>query len=107
MKRLHNINKWLMLITLLLYITLCLGMLFQMVLGVGQVLMSFYMLYNYNKLEKQTKFLFNIYLVLVVTILSVIAFGTIISTGFITTHLVIPMLIAFFHLYITYKIQKS
>lgn len=107
MKRLYNVNKWLVIITILLYLTLYLGMLFQMVLGVGQVLMSLYMLYNYNKLEKQIKFLFNIYLVSVVTILSVIAFGKIISTGFITIHLIIPMLIAFFHLYITYKIKES
>jgi len=107
MKKLYEINKWLVITTLLLYLTIYLGMLFQMVLGVAQVIMSIYILTNYNNLKRETKSLFTIYLVLTVIVVSIIASGMITSSGFIIVHLIIPMLIAFFHLYITYKIKES
>ena len=58
-------------------------------------------------LEKPIKHLFITYMTLTVIILSIIASGLIVHTGYITIHLVIPMLLAFFHLYITYKITYT
>jgi hypothetical protein len=107
MKNLYNINKWLIIVTLLLYLTLYLGMIFQIVLGTMQVLMSIYILTKYNTLEKKTKSLFIIYLIATVTTLVLIASGLTLNNGLFMIHLIIPMLIAFFHLYITYKIKIS
>ncbi len=107
MKNLYNVNKWLVIITLLLYLTIYFGMIFQIVLGITQVLMSIYILSKYNGLEKKTKLLFKIYMTLTITVLSIIGSGVIANTGFILIYLVIPMLLAFFHLYITYQIKIS
>lgn len=107
MKNLYNVNKWLVIITLLLYLTIYFGMIFQIVLGITQVLMSIYILSKYNGLEKKTKLLFKIYMTLTITVLSIIGSGVIANTGFIAIYLVIPMLLAFFHLYITYQIKIS
>lgn len=107
MKNLYNVNKWLVIITLLLYLTIYFGMIFQIVLGITQVLMSIYILSKYNRLEKKTKLLFKIYMTLTITVLSIIGSGVIANTGFIAIYLVIPMLLAFFHLYITYQIKIS
>lgn len=82
-------------------------MIFQIVLGITQVLMSIYILSKYNGLEKKTKLLFKIYMTLTITVLSIIGSGVFANTGFIAIYLVIPMLLAFFHLYITYQIKIS
>jgi hypothetical protein len=106
MKNLYRTNKWLIIINLLLYLTIYFGMIFQIFLGAVQVLMSIYIFTKYNSLDKRIKPLFIAYVVLTVIILSLITSGLIVNTGFITVYLIIPMLLAFFHLYITYKIRS-
>ena len=44
-----KINKIVYIITLLLYLTLCFGMLFQIVLGITQIITAFYVTYNFYK----------------------------------------------------------
>lgn len=107
MKNLYKINKWLIIITLLLYLTIYLGMIFQMVLGAIQVLMSIYILSNYNTLNKKTKPFFVVYMVLTVIILYLIFSGIIGHEIWVFVYLIIPMMIAFLHLYITYQIKIS
>jgi len=109
MKNLYIINKWLVILTLALYITINYGMLFQIVLGSIQVLMGIYILSNYNSLNKKTKSLFNLYMLLTIVILSLIFYGNVDDGGiwWLLIYLVIPMLLAFLHLYITYKIKQS
>ncbi|WP_435623280.1 hypothetical protein [Flagellimonas sp.] len=72
MKLLHNINKWSYAITLLLYITIYLGMIAQIVLGIIQVFLAIIMFSRFSKLDSKTRFRLKIYSVL--TLLYLLAF---------------------------------
>ncbi|MGX1929875.1 hypothetical protein [Flagellimonas sp. 2504JD4-2] len=96
-----------MAITLALYLTLYLGMLFSIVLGFAQVIMSFIIIYHFKKLGEFSKLLFITYLILTSTILFLIATDNYGDINFIMQFAVIPMLLAFFHLYITYRIKNE
>ena len=81
-------------------------MLFQIVLGGMQVLMSIFILIKYEHLSKEVKPLFITYLILTASILTIIFSGIVKYEGYVLVYFVIPMLIAFFHLYITYEIKN-
>ena len=107
MKNLFNINKWFVIITLVLYLTFFLGALFQMVLGVVQILMSIYILTKLKNLNYYLKLLFSIYCILTSIVLILIFTVSVSHNLIVAVYLVIPMLIAFFHLFITYKIRQQ
>lgn len=110
MENLYNINKWLIIITLLLYFTFWGGIMAQIVLGAIQIIMSISIMIHFTKQLKIVKTLFIIY---VITTVSIILLLRIISNkgngGLELAFLwiLLTMLLAIFHLYITYKIHKS
>ncbi|MFK7748635.1 MAG: hypothetical protein AB8B65_09605 [Kordia sp.] len=55
MKFIYNINGVIYSITLLLYLTIYLGMLMQILLGIVQVLFFFILLFNYDKFSEKIK----------------------------------------------------
>lgn len=110
MKKLYKINKWLVITTLLLYLTFYGGIMAQIVLGIVQVIMSVLILFNYSKLSISLKKLFITYLILAISAISIYIINLTIGESdlsFFILFTVATMLIAFFHLYITYKIKKS
>ncbi len=107
MKNLFNINKWFVIATLILYLTFYLGALFQIVLGAVQVLMSLYIITRFKSLTPLLKQLFSIYVVLTTVVLALIFTESANNNLWIAVHLVVPMLIAIFHLYITYRIKNE
>ncbi|WP_243471045.1 hypothetical protein [Winogradskyella sp. MH6] len=110
MKRLYNINKWLIIITLLLYLTFYFGFMAQIVLGIAQITMSILILFNYSKLSISLKKLFITYLILAISAISIYVIKLTIDKSdfsFFLLFTVATMLLALFHLYITYKIQQS
>ena len=107
MKKLFKINKWLVIITLVLYLTFYLGALFQIVLGTIQIVMSLFIITKFNQLSKELKILFIIYCFAACAILFLLFTNYVNHELWIILFLIIPMLISLFHLYITFKISKS
>ena len=109
MKKLHKINLVLVIFTAVLYLTYYFGMLFSIVLGFAQVIISLCILSEYKTLPKNIKIWFSVYLTGTVSIL------TLIFTNTITLHkdiglliyFIIPSILALLHLYITYLISKE
>ncbi len=109
MKNLYKINSWCVLITILLYFTFYGGIIAQPVLGIIQIGMNLYIIGHFNQLNKFIKALFITYFVLtaaIVILLRLIAQRD--DTGFEIMFLwiIVTLCLAFFHLYITYKIEK-
>ncbi|WP_136465086.1 hypothetical protein [Flagellimonas onchidii] len=107
MTKLYKINLVFVILTLVLYLTVYLGLLFSIVLGGVQVIMSLIMLYNFKKLSETNKVLFIIYLIPTATILVLIATDNYGDINYIMKFAVIPMMLAFLHLYITYRIKNE
>ena len=109
MKTLHRINLWLFIITVVLYLTVYFGMLFSMVLGFAQVIISLYILTEFNKLKKNTKILFSFYLIGTVSILTLIFTDrvTLYKDFGLLVYFIIPSILALIHLYITYLISRE
>ncbi len=107
MKTLHKLNKRLVIVTLLLYFTIYLGALFQIVLGSVQILMSLYLVTKFKMFNNDVKTLLSIYLLLTSIILYIIYKGGIENDLQLIVYLIIPMVLAFLHLFITYKISRS
>lgn len=105
----HKINLWMVITTAILYLTVYFGMLFSMLLGFSQVIISTYIITEFDKLSKNIKIWFSIYLTGTVSIL------TLIFTDTVTLHkdiglviyFIIPSILALLHLYITYLISKE
>ena len=82
----------------------------QIILGAIQVLMSITIMIHFAEQSKIVKKLFIIY---IMTTVSIIILFRIIGQyvdggfGFVFLWIIVTMLLAIFHLYITYKIQKS
>ena len=111
MKNLHKTNRALMIITGVLYLTIYLGLIFQIALGTIQVIMTIYMLFHFSTYNRKVKQLLKIY-----TFLTTIVLTLIFTNYYANTHndfyqillwAVIPLSLAFLHLYITYLIQKQ
>jgi len=121
MKSIYIINKILFIINILLYvmvITFFLAMMFQVVLGAVQILIFFYLLYQFKKFRPGDQKLIIIYGILVLIyalafllqneyneffINDIYSIHDILIGAFI---MVIPMLLASFHLYITYQLRN-
>ena len=109
MKTLHKTNLILVIITAVLYLTLYLGMLFSMILGFVQVIMSVDILTRFGELNQKVKKLFVIYLVGTSTILTLIItqFVELFKDFGLFIYFIIPSLLALLHLYITYLISRE
>ena len=110
MKKLYDLNKWSIIITLLLYFTFWGGIMAQVVLGAIQILMSLYILAHFRKLSKVTKALFITYAIITISITGLFRImsnngGE--GLGLMFVFIIVSMLLAIFHLYVTYKIKMS
>ena len=110
MKNLYLINKWLIIINTVLYITVYLGLIFQILLGAIQVIMAIIIAFNITKLTKRAKRLFQIYSITTITFLLLFLTDYIKLNNDLyelITWIIIPQTLAFLHLYITYLIYKT
>ena len=122
MKIIYMINKILFIINILLYamvITFFLALMFQVLLGAVQILIFFYLLYQFKKFRPNDQKLIITYGILV--IFYAIAFflqneyneffinDIYFINGMLTGVFIalVPMLLAGFHVYITYKLKKN
>ncbi|WP_179367691.1 hypothetical protein [Winogradskyella forsetii] len=110
MKKLYDINKWLIIITLLLYLTFYGGILAQVILGLVQIIMSIKIMTHFSKLSKIVKTSFIIYVTLTVSL--IVVYGNIMHNGnggleLMFLVIIVTLFLAIFHLYITYKIKIS
>lgn len=112
MRLLHNINKWSYGITLLLYITIYLGMIAQIALGGIQVILAIILFGRYQRLDGKTKRRLLVYATL--TVLYLLAFALWDLLGIpnlnddfieITGITVLPMALATFFVFITHKLR--
>lgn len=106
----YLINKWFIIINIILYITVYLGLIFQILLGAVQVVMAIIIAFNFSKLIKRIKRLFIIYSI------ATIVFLVVFFTGYLKSNndlyeliawVIIPQTLAFLHLYITFLIHKN
>lgn len=110
MKIIHNINKWSYGITLLLYITIYLGMIAQIALGGIQVILAIFLFSRYASLDDKTKPRLLVYATLTILYLLIFALWDALggsSNDFIviTGITVLPMSLATFFVFITHKLQ--
>lgn len=108
MKTIHNINKWSFIITLLLYITVYLGLLAQIPLGIIQFVLACSILAHWKKLNSISKKLIVSYwsffaLYWITFFVFNQNFESLFGLFFFS---VIPMSIASYFVYVTYKIKK-
>ncbi|MGY3792555.1 hypothetical protein [uncultured Aquimarina sp.] len=108
MKTIHNINKWSFIITLILYITVYLGLLAQIPLGFIQFVLACSILAYWKKLNIQSKKLivgyWSLFVLYWVSFLILNQnFESLFGLFFFS---VIPMSIASYFVYVTYKIKK-
>ncbi|WP_299258021.1 hypothetical protein [uncultured Aquimarina sp.] len=109
MKTTHNINKWSFIITLLLYLTVYLGLLAQIPLGFIQFILALSILSRWKELNPLSKKLISIYWFLFISYW--LAFY-LLNQSFENTYglifyAVIPMGIASYFVYTTYQIKKE
>ncbi|WP_298320323.1 hypothetical protein [uncultured Aquimarina sp.] len=115
MKTIHNINKWSFIITLLLYMTVILGLLSQILLGFIQVIIAIIIFSKW----KQHTYRIRKYLIIYFSIVALYGVFWLlgIAETFNTNSMVmdpsilylciIPMSIAAYFVYVTYQIKKS
>ena len=109
MKIIYKINKWSYIITLALYLTLFLGMYAQIALGAIQIILALIISVKWKKLDTNSKTKMLNYLVVILMygfLLLVIDFENIAGLLIILLF-VLPMLIATYFVYITYKIYNQ
>lgn len=107
MKKLFKINFILAGITTILYTTIYLGLLFSIILGFAQVIMSLFILYNFKSLTQVTKALFILYLIPTAVVLTLIILDSYGNLDSLVEIIAFPMTLAFLHLYITYRIKNQ
>ena len=109
MKTIYNINKWFYIITLILYVTIYLGVISQFFLGIFQVLIIFPILLFYRKLFNKQIVIKSIIYLLGIGIFTVLyLFLQSNSNDFINalTMSIVPMSLGLFHVHITYKLKQ-
>jgi len=108
MKTVYNINKWIFIITCVLYLTFYLGLLAQIVLGITQLLLALFLLIYWKSFTPNHK----THLLLYWTI--ILIYGLICLTevytffkpiGSVLFFTLLPMLIAGYFVYVTQQIQ--
>ncbi|EZH72602.1 hypothetical protein ATO12_20925 [Aquimarina atlantica] len=106
MKTIHNINKWSFIITLILYLTIYYGLLAQIFLGGIQVTLAITLFMYWRKFNNQQKKHLLIYSCLTI-IYGLLCLTDIMNSDFAPIFLfIIPMTIAGYFVYTTYKIKK-
>jgi hypothetical protein len=111
MKYLYQPNKWLVIINIILFIIPYLGLMFLVLLGASQVLMSIIIVSNYSKLERniKAKFICYSFLSLIILITTKLSFNDRLyynNTIFIIVML-ISVILALLHLNITHQLYKT
>lgn len=110
MKYLYKINKWLIIINILLFIIPYFGLLFLIILGAVQVIMSVIIAFNFTQLAKNSKSQFILYSVITIIILIITKLTYNDRLYYNDTFFIIIMLtsiiLAFLHLNITYSLYK-
>lgn len=109
MKKIYQINGWLIPITILLWFTFWGGILSQIVLGIVQVVMSLSIMVQFKKLSKNIQSLFMVYVILTISI--ILFYWQITNNGnggieLMFTFVIVTLILALFHLYITFKIRN-
>ena len=110
MKNFFQINSWLIPITIVLYFTLWGGVIAHITLCVIQIAMSMVMIYHFKELSKSIQQLFIIYNTITVSsVLLFIYISHISNRDFelMILFMITTMILAVFHLIITYKIKIS
>ena len=114
MKILHKINFYALVVTLLLYITVYLGMLVQMVLGVIQLIVAITITwrYYYDLPINHKKLLHRYWLAVLASVTYIfVAYwldNSYVNDFFMITSLfVFPMAIACYFVYVTYKLTET
>ena len=112
MKHLHITNTCLIGINVLLYFAIFPGMLFQIVLGIVQVIMAIIIAFHLKELTLKTRNLFYIYSIVTMIMLSLYAYHYIADIRnhgnyYLAIYFIIPICLAFLHLYITYLINRN
>jgi len=100
---LRNINRVMILITAILYITIYLGMLFQIVLGIYQVMAAIMILFSFNSFLKKDKIRIIIYWFIVVVFAIFWGLGWLDAGHEIFPMAIYPMSIA---IYFTFFLEK-
>lgn len=110
MKKIHQINKGLIITNVVLGFTIYLGLLFLIPLGIAQIIMTFILFKNKSKLTKEISTLllnYVIFTTIVLIIFLLIYFSIITSKEeLVIALMVISVILAFFHLYITSLVNK-
>lgn len=110
-RSLYKLNRNMIICNAVLFLTVYFGMLFLMVLGLFQIIASINIACELKKFTSKVKKLFIVYSAITITFLILIA-----TTSLMTSNndfvqflfwLLIPVSLAFLHLYITYLIQKQ
>lgn len=111
MKYLVNINRMLVILTLVLFITIYFGFMAEIILGLFQLLCSVFIIRIWNKLKKEHKKHLKIYWTLTI----VFGLGFLVNWGRLSDHFlpfifglaIIPMSLAVYFTRILEKIQKQ
>lgn len=104
-----EINRAMYIITLLLYLACTPGMLFQIILGIIQVVSAIYLTINFYKIASYflRKLIVSYWLLATIILITILIHKDIFSiTGIILTF-VSPMLIATLFMYLIYKLRKE
>ncbi|WP_108866646.1 hypothetical protein [Aquimarina aquimarini] len=107
MKTIHIINKWSFILTLLLYLTIYLGLIAQIFLGGIQIILASILLFYWKKFDKEQKKHLITYSCLVM-LYGLIFLTSVAISDFALLYLVIaPMSIAGYFVYVTYQIKNT
>jgi len=110
MEKLYLINKVLVIINVILGFTIFLGLYFLIILGIAQILMSLIIAYNKKQLTEAITQMFNTYSIITAIILTgiLLMYCKIIPSVDLLVYigLIVSVIMAFLHLYITYLIHK-
>ena len=109
MRNFYQINGWLIPITILLWFTFWGGMIAKIVLGIVQIAMSIVIMIQFKKLSKNIQRLFMIYVILTTSIILLfrqISNNTNGGIELMFMFIIVSLILALFHLYITYKIRN-
>lgn len=110
MKKIHTINKWAYCITLVLYLTLYLGLIAQIILGAIQIILAIFLLIRYRK-DDAAKDMLSLYAIL--TLFYFLVSFTLIKSN-VDNHLIaylfmmiLPMSIGGYFLFVTSQLNKK
>jgi len=108
MKKIHEVNEWSVTITILLCFTFWGGIIALPILGLIQIIISLYIVFQISKLSIFNKIIFIVYILLIP--ISIITLGKLLKneeSAILFFWPIISIFLAIFHLYITYLINKD